>query len=1217
MPQDFGTFFYQHTNKKCTESWLNAKIIKTQVYSNKGLWRLHIKIDFPINIKEIDIVRNELLKKFNFLNDIEIVPILNKSSLLKEIIELNRDELSSLLFSNMEISRLVEWQTDNLRLDLVTKDEKTFLYIIENEICNKLADWFWDNYLLRIVVRTVQENYQPANNELKPFIPRKELNLIENNDNKDNSSAEANNYAKRKYTKREKRTSLTPDSKTINITDIQEGMKSAIVEGEIWHKENNQLRDGRYVISYYLTDYNDTILIKTFVDNLDEDTIQVGDWIKVEGSVRYDNFAGEVILYLNSYVLGEKKDRQDDSSEKRVELHLHTKMSAMDGLTEIDEVIKRAAMWKHPAIAITDHGCTQAFPQAYKAAQKYNIKVIYGVEAYLVNEDKKEKPYHIILLAQNDIGLQNLYKLVSISYLDYFYRHPKIPKKILQENREGILIGSACEAGELYTAYINKANLNEIEKIATFYDYLEIQPLQNNEFLIRESLVNNHEELKEINRSILALGNKLNIPVVATGDVHFIDPSHEIYRKIIMAGQGYKDVENDLPLYFKTTAEMLNDFSYLGVDEAKKVVIDNPLLIANKMENIKPVPDGFYPPKIEGAKDDINTLTWQEAYAKYGEELPDLVVERINRELNSINTHGFSVLYLIAHKLVKKSNEDGYLVGSRGSVGSSLVAYFTGITEVNPLPPHYRCPQCKNTEFIIDSSVGSGADLPDKNCSNCHTILIKDGFDIPFETFLGFAGDKVPDIDLNFSGEYQSKAHQYVEELFGSANVFRAGTISTIAEKTAYGFVKKYMESIDKVVKNSEVNRLVQGITGVRRTTGQHPGGLIVVPQDNNIYEFTPIQYPADKKDAGVITTHFEYNAIGDQLVKLDILGHDDPTVIKELEDLTGVNAATISLSEEKTMQLFSSVEPLGLKPEDINSSVGTFGIPEFGTKFVRQMLEATRPTTFSELVRISGLSHGTDVWLNNAQDLIKERTAELNEVICTRDDIMTFLIYKGIDKLKAFKIMERVRKGQGLTKEDEKIMQDNDVPDWYIKSCNKIKYMFPKAHAVAYVTMAYRIAFFKVYYPLAFYASFFSIRAEDFEVETILAGYDAIKNRIQMIESAGYGATPKDKKLLPILELSLEMYARGFSFLPVDIKSSSAHKFIIKDNSLIIPFSALPSVGATAAQGIANAVKEGDFVSVEDFQIKTNLNKTAMDVLRKSGCFKGLPESTQISLFG
>lgn len=1213
MSRDFYQFVNKYIDEQCSPVWVDSKISKLEVLSSRGIWRLYIKINQPIAIKEINLVRNQLLKKLNFLNDIEIIPILSSPNILKKIIAEKKDELSSSFFSTPELKDAVEWQIGNLRVDLKAANQGVFKQLIQDEVCIKLADWLWENYLLRVVVRAVHNDYIEEIKEEK-FVPRKEVAVIAefNAIPLDNNSSN-----KRKFSKREKKNTLKADAEPVKISEVQEGLKSVVVEGEVWNKDSTRLRDGRYVVSYYLTDYYDTLMIRTFIDNLEEDEVRVGDWIKAQGSVRYDNYAREIVLNLDSYLVVEKPQRVDNSEEKRVELHLHTKMSAMDGLTEIEEVIKRAAQWQHPAIAITDHGCAQAFPQAYAAAKKYGIKVIYGVEGYLVAEDKKERPYHIILLAQNTQGLKNLYQLVSLSYLDHYYRFPKIPKAILDQYREGLIIGTACEAGELYSAIINGSSHEEIEKIASYYDYLEIQPLDNNEFLIREGRVQDQDELRNINKYIYDLGKRLNKPVVATGDVHFLDPEHEIYRRIIQAGQGYEDVEYPSPLYFRTTDEMLKEFSYLGEDKAREVVIENPRAIADMIENIKPVPDGFYPPKIEGAEEEINNLTWSQAYAKYGENLPAIVEERIKRELNSINTHGFSVLYLIAHKLVKKSNEDGYLVGSRGSVGSSLVAYFTGITEVNPLPPHYRCGECKYTEFIEDGSVGCGADLLGKSCPNCGKELSRDGFDIPFETFLGFEGDKVPDIDLNFSGEYQSKAHQYVEELFGSSNVFRAGTISTIAEKTAYGFVKQYMEENGRIIKNSEINRLVKGITGVRRTTGQHPGGLIVVPQDRNIHEFTPLQHPAENKDSGVITTHFEYHAIGDQLVKLDILGHDDPTVIKELEDLTGINASKINLSEKMTMKLFSSVEPLGIDEKDIDSSVGTFGIPEFGTKFVRQMLEQTRPTTFSELVRISGLSHGTDVWLNNAQNLIENNVAKLNEVICTRDDIMTFLIYKGIDKKQAFKIMEQVRKGKGLTRDDEKLMRENNVPEWYIDSCNKIKYMFPKAHAVAYVTMAFRIAFFKVYYPLAFYASFFSVRAEDFEADTILAGYEAVRKRIKEIEGAGFQASQKDKKLLPILELCLEMYARGFTFYPVDIANSSAEKFVIRDNGLILPFSALPNVGIAAARGIEEAVKQGEFVSVEDFQQRTHLNKTAMDVLRKYNCFKGLPESTQISLFG
>jgi len=919
---------------------------------------------------------------------------------------------------------------------------------------------------------------------------------------------------------------------------------------------------------------------------------------------------------MDSYIKINKEKRSDNAERKRIELHAHTKMSAMDGLTEIKALVKRAAEWGHSAIAITDHGCIQAFPDVYHAANDYGLKIIYGVEGYLIEDNKKERPYHIIILVQNMIGLKNLYNLISKSYLEHYYRYPKISRQDLINNRNGLLLGSACEAGELYRAIINKADQETIESIANFYDYLEIQPTGNNEFLLRDGTVKDIAELQNINKYIVELGKKLGKPVVATGDVHFLDPHHEVFRRIIQAGQGFEDAEGQAPLYFKTTDEMLEEFGYLEND-AEEVVINNPAKINEKIEKIKPVPDGFFPPQIDGAEDEILKLTWDKAYEIYGNKLPPVVEERIKKELDAIIRHGFSVLYLIAHKLVNKSNQDGYLVGSRGSVGSSLVAYFIGITEVNPLVPHYLCPACKHTEFFFNGSIACGVDLEDKTCPHCDTNMIKDGFDIPFETFLGFEGDKVPDIDLNFSGDYQGQAHQYVEELFGQENVFRAGTISTIAEKTAYGFVKKYVEDQNLHLRKPEINRLVKGITGVRRTTGQHPGGLIVVPRDRNIHEFTPLQHPAEKKDSGVITTHFEYHAIGDQLVKLDILGHDDPTVIKALEDLTGTKSSSISLSDKETMRIFSGVEPLGIKEEDIGSSVGTFGIPEFGTRFVRQMLEDTRPTKFSELVRISGLSHGTDVWLNNAQVLIKNNTATLNDVICTRDDIMTYLIQKGINKKQAFKIMENVRKGKGLTGEQVELMQTNKVPNWYISSCRKIKYMFPKAHAAAYVTMAFRIAYYKVNYPLAFYASFFSIRAEDFDYDTIIQGYDAIRQRIEYIEKLGINALQKDKKLLPILEVALEMCIRGFKFYPVDIYQSDAEKFIIYDNGLLIPFSSLPNIGVSAAYGIVEARKEREFTSIEDFQVRSRLNKTAIEVLKGQNCFNGWAETSQISLFG
>ncbi|MGI5911189.1 MAG: PolC-type DNA polymerase III [Syntrophomonadaceae bacterium] len=1208
MLRDFVYFYHEVTGKSIPPIWPQATIHKTEVYSHSKKWIIYLAISGTIPAKAVDEAAKELQKHMTFLNHLTIIPtIIESSDRIKAIVDTKREELCSSFFNRNGLDKNIIWSVNGERLDLITAYEEAFNYIIENQICNRLAFWFWEQFSLRVLVRIVTTNISNETRE-KPIVTERKAQVLEMKDHV---------RVTRQKGRKDKHKLVLDQEIVTKIDDIQEGLKVAVVEGEVWKKEIKSIRGDRYVICYNLTDYSNTLLLKTFVDHLDEDQIKIGDCIRAAGVLRYDEIAHELALFLDTYKIVETRNRCDEAINKRIELHAHTKMSAMDSLCDVDALIKRAADWKHQAIAITDHGCIQAFPEAYQASLKYNIKIIYGVEGYLVEDDKKQTPYHIILLACNRTGLRNLYSIISESYLNYFYRQPRIPRKILEQHREGILIGSACEAGELYQEILAGKDDQYLEKIALFYDYLEIQPIANNGFLIREGKVKDEQELRDLNRRIVKLGKRLNKLVVATGDVHFLDPQDEIFRRIIQSGQGYDDAEVQAPLYFKTTNEMLEECSYLGEEEARQVVLDNPKLINEMVATIQPVPNGFYPPKIDSAEEEITKLTWDGAYKRYGKKMPQEIQSRIERELESITHHGFSVLYLIAHKLVKKSNQDGYLVGSRGSVGSSLVAYLTGITEVNPLPPHYLCPSCYYCELIYDRSISCGADLINKSCPLCGNDMLTDGFDIPFETFLGFEGDKVPDIDLNFSGDYQGKAHQYVEELFGSENVFRAGTISTIAERTAYGFVKKYAEEKQLYIKNSEIERLAKGITGVRRTTGQHPGGLIVVPRDHNILEFTPLQNPADNKESGVITTHFEYHAIGDQLVKLDILGHDDPTVIKELEDLTGVNASAIPLNDKRTMALFSGVEPLGVTADEIGSQVGTYGIPEFGTRFVRQMLETTRPTTFGELVRISGLSHGTDVWLNNAQSLIEENIANLNEVICTRDDIMTYLIRQGMEKNQAFKIMENVRKGKGLNGDQIKAMKYCQIPTWYIESCQKIKYMFPRAHAVAYVMMAFRIAYFKVYYPLAFYASFFSIRAEEFDAPTVLEGIGRIKLRISEINRMGFKASPKEKKLLIVLELALEMKARGFNFLPVDLYRSHANRFQIFSNGLLLPFSALPNVGANAAQSIVEARLGGKFVSVEEFQQRTRLNKTAMEVLKQSGCFKDLPESSQLSLFG
>ncbi len=1013
----------------------------------------------------------------------------------------------------------------------------------------------------------------------------------------------------------------------VPLREVQDEEKLLIVQGEVFGLESRNLKSGRTLLIFSVSDNTDSISVKIFEEEggtlTESGILRDGSWVKVRGPVQYDKFSQELTLMARDIIPAMPVVRLDEAEQKRVELHLHTKMSSMDGVSSVSALIKRAAMWGHQAVAITDHGVVQAFPEAIEAAQKAGIKLIYGVECYLVDDDsgsdvplEQRKSRHCILLAKNTKGLYNLYQLITKSHLTYFHRTPRMPKSLVRSLREGLMIGSACEAGELVRAYLDGAGREELLKIARFYDYLEIQPTGNNQFLLTNGRFDSVEGLRDINRTIVSLGDELGKPVVATGDVHFLDPEDEIYRRILMAGKGFEDADEQAPLYFKTTNEMLEEFSYFGEAKAREVVVSNPVAIAEQVEKMKPFPDDLFSPVIPGAEEQIQSMSWSRARELYGEPLPEAVQKRIDKELNSIINNGFSVLYLIAHLLVKKSNEDGYLVGSRGSVGSSLVATFTGITEVNPLPPHYRCGNCRHSEFIDNGSYGSGADLPDKQCPVCGSKLDKDGHDIPFETFLGFKGDKVPDIDLNFSGDYQPRAHRYTEELFGKENVFRAGTIATIADKTAFGFVKNYLDERGIRVRTAHMNRLVTGCSGVKRTTGQHPGGLMVIPKECDVHDFTPLQHPADDAKSETITTHFDYHSISGRLVKLDILGHDDPTVIKMLEDLTGVDAKKIPLDDQKTMSLFSSPEALGVSPEEINSKTGTYGIPEFGTKFVRQMLEDTQPKTFSDLVRISGLSHGTDVWLGNAQELVRSGTAGISEIIACRDDIMVYLIYKGLEPGRAFKIMEGVRKGKGVKEEDIDEMKSKGVPDWYIDSCLKIKYMFPKAHAVAYVTMAFRIAWFKVYYPAAFYATFFTVRADEFDANLICQGHHACRRKIEEIERKGNDASAKEKNLATILELAVEMFCRGIGMERVNLMRSEATLFKLTGQGLLPPGLALQGLGQAAANSIVGAREVSNFGSVEDLRLNARLSKTVIEILENHGCLKELPETNQISLF-
>lgn len=1219
---------------------------------------------------------------------------------------------------------------------------------------------------------------------------------------------------------------------SVKIVDTKIPGESVIVEGNIFNIEPREIKGEKYIVSFDITDKSDSTTVKFFVkrsvfDNELKDKIKIDAYLRVQGEVQFDKYAKEINIMAKSIMTAQAPPpRMDTAEEKRVELHLHTQMSSMDGVTPVKTYIKRAIDWGHKAIAITDHGVVQAFPDAMNAADKSDLKVIYGVEAYLIDdlgnavfsprgqnlddtyvvfdiettglskekemiteigavkvadgkiidrfstfvnpqrpisaeitkltgitddmvkdaptienvlpeflkfcEDtvlvahnasfdtgfirivaeraglgelhhtivdtlelarallpelnkhkldivcehlgvtlnghhravndaeataevfikfldmlaekkiftldeinvlasrtvnyKKLRAYHAIILVKNYTGLRNLYELVSMAHIDYFFRRPRIPKSKFMQMREGLILGSACEAGELYRALLDGEPKQRIEELVHFYDYLEIQPLGNNKFMIDSPRVENihsMEDIKNMNRKIVELGETYGKPVVATCDVHFIDPDDAAFRKIIMAAEGFSDADNQPPLYFRTTDEMLAEFDYLGEEKAREVVITNTNLIADQIEKIKPIPDETFPPKIEGADEQLRQICMDKAHSIYGDPLPPLVQERLETELNSIISNGYAVLYIIAQKLVWKSVADGYLVGSRGSVGSSFAANMAGITEVNSLPPHYVCPNCKYSDFdseLVKSFAmeeASGCDMPDMNCPKCGTLMHKDGHDIPFQTFLGFEGDKEPDIDLNFSGEYQQTAHAYTEELFGVGHVFKAGTIGTLADKTAYGFVKKYFDEREITAHNAEITRLMNGCTGVKRTTGQHPGGLMVVPSDHNIYEFCPIQRPANDVNSTVTTTHFDYHSISGRLLKLDLLGHDDPTVIRMLYDLTGVNPQTVPLGDPATMSLFESPEALGVTAEDIGCETGTLGIPEFGTKFVRGMLLDTKPKTFADLLRISGLSHGTDVWLGNAQTLIENGTITLKETISTRDSIMIYLINKGVDKKKSFKIMEKVRKGKGLTDEDIADMKAENVPDWYIESCQKIKYMFPKAHAAAYVMMAFRIAYFKINYPEAYYATYFTVRAcDDFDYSCMCKGMDVAKAAMREIHAKGMEATAKDKAKMTVLELIVEFYARGFKFLPIDLYKSDSRKFIVTEEGLIPPFNSLQGLGTNAAQSIVDGREAGEFHTIEELKERTSLGRSLIDLLKENGVLNGIPETNQLSLF-
>ncbi len=1037
--------------------------------------------------------------------------------------------------------------------------------------------------------------------------------------------------------------------------------------GEVFGVEVRTIKTKRgpsNILEFSFSDHTNSLTASMFVDPKEMDKLSAvknGNFILVNGKYEFDNYKKDYIVKPRAIAKLQKYTEKDNyDGMKRVELHCHTNMSAKDAVSSGADIVRQAFNWGHKAIAITDHGVVQAYPSAageVKSIRKSggDFKVIYGVESYFVNDEKygtdfgalykQGKVNHQIILVKNLAGLKNLYKLVSGAHLNNFYKRPVTIKSELDKYREGLIIGSACEQGELYKAVVEGRPDNELDEIAAYYDYLEIQPLGNNEFMVRDSVkpdkrnektgevtpnkfrhVKSLEVIKDFNRKIVEIGDRLGKPVVATGDVHFLKKEDEIIRKILMAGQGFDDFDNQAPLYLKTTEEMLADFDYFG-ERAKEFVIDNPNKIADMVDgDVIPVPDGNYPPVIEGSDELLRDMCWERAHKTYGENLPELVEKRLDKELNSIINNGFSIMYISAQKLVAFSEANGYLVGSRGSVGSSFVATMAGISEVNPLAPHYVCPKCCYSEFFTDGSVGSGFDLPEKACPKCGEMLHRDGHDIPFETFLGFKGDKVPDIDLNFSDEFQTQVQKYTETLFGSENVFKAGTISTVAEKTAFGFSKAYAEKKGIILSNAELNRLASKVekAQIKQTTGQHPAGMIVVPRDKTIYDFCPIQHPADDVKSDVVTTHFDFHSIHDTILKLDELGHVIPTTYKYLEEYSGIPVSEVSMSDPKVYSLFYSTEALGVTPEAIDSTTGTYCIPEFGTSFVRGMLHDCQPRNFSDLLQISGLSHGTDVYLGNAKDLIDKKICTISEVIGTRDNIMVYLIHQGMEEGRAFKITETVRKGlvaKGkVPKEAWAEMEDDmrkvNVPEWYIESCGKIKYMFPKAHAAAYVTAAIRVGWYKVYRPIEFYCAYFTARPEDVDVETILKGKEAVKAYIRNIKLKGKEASKKELDVYENMLIFNEMFERGLEVLPIHLHKSHARKFLVEDGKMRLPFGALGGVGDKAAESLYEAAQSGNYLSKQEFQNMAGVSKTIIETLTDMGVLDELPDTNQMTLF-
>lgn len=1412
-----------HMPEETLEQFANGYLNKLVVIKKSKVWHFHIHLQSVLPYQVYKMFRMKLNEAFHHIADVDVTIETTEKEGSEEIIKAYwQGFLEQMPQLSPATKQLLEKQApkiDNNKVMLTARNELE-AHTLKSRLTGAMKQFFskagFPNLTLEMKINSnpkeLQRFKEATAKEDQQFV----MNSVKEKEKRDQARAE-NKQAPLLLGYR-------IQDEPIRMEEILEEERRVTVQGYVFSVDLKELRSGRSLLLIKATDYTDSLEIKMFSRGDDDcekfKSVEKGMWIKARGSIQTDMYSNELAMMANDIQQIEVEERKDTAAEneKRVELHAHTTMSQMDAVVSPSALVAHAAKWGHPAVAITDHAAVQGFPEAHAASKEHGIKVIYGVEANLVDDGvpiayntqdieledasyvvfdvettglsavydtiielaavrvqegeivdrfesfanphhplsettinltgitddmlkdapevedmlkdfaewmgddvlvahnatfdigfinqgfekiglekvenpiidtlelarfllpqlknhrlntlckhfnieltqhhraiydaeatghltwklvkqllekgitnhgqlnnhmgegdayQRSRPFHCTILAANDVGLKNLYKLVSYAHINYFYRVPRIPRSVLAKHREGLLIGSACDQGELFETMMQKSE-DEAEKVAEFYDYIEVQPPENYIHLIEKELVQNEAQILDIVKKLVHLGEKMNKPVVATGNVHYLEETDKQYREILIASQAGNPLSRhtlpDTP--FRTTDEMLECFRFLGEDKAYEIVVENTRQLADRLEAVSPIKDGLFAPTIEGAEQEMRELCYTRAKEIYGDPLPEIVEERLEKELKSIIGNGFAVIYLISHKLVKKSLEDGYLVGSRGSVGSSFVATMAEITEVNPLAPHYVCPKCQYNEFFTDGSVASGFDLPDKPCPECGHELTKDGQDIPFETFLGFEGDKVPDIDLNFSGIYQPRAHKYTKELFGEDYVFRAGTIGTVAEKTAYGYVRGYANDNDLKLKRAEIDRLVQGCTGVKRTTGQHPGGIIVVPQDKEIYDFTPIQYPADDRNSKWRTTHFDFHSIEDNLLKLDILGHDDPTVIRMLQDMSGVDPKDIPIDDPEVMKIFSSTEPLGVTPEQINCKTGTLGVPEFGTPFVRQMLEETKPSTFGELLIISGLSHGTDVWLGNAQELINDGTCELSDVIGCRDDIMVYLMQKGLEPSLAFTIMEFVRKGRGLKDEWIVEMKNHGVPDWYIESCKKIKYMFPKAHAAAYVLMAIRIAYFKVHHPILFYAAYFTVKASDFDLDTMIQGSDAIRKRIEVIHAKGNDASPKEKALLTVLEVALEMCERGFSFQKVDLYRSAATEFLVDGDSLIPPFNAVDGIGTNAALNIVEARKDGEFLSKEDFHERSKVSKTVLEYLERHGCLEGMAEKNQLSLF-